>query len=106
MSPTLEQLIAALSPEKRAMLAAKLQPAIEPIAIVGIGCRLPGGASSPAAFWAMLCDGVDAVRDVPVDRWNVNDYYHPDPAAPGKMYTRWGGFLHDLDRFDARFFGI
>ena len=78
----------------------------EPIAIIGIGCRLPGGANSPAAFWRLLRDGVDAITEVPEDRWHVRAFYDPDPAKPGKTYTRWGGFIEGVDRFDAQFFGM
>jgi len=76
-----------------------------PIAIVGIGCRLPG-ASGPGQFWQLLCDGVDAIREVPPDRWNAGALYDPDPSVAGKMNTRWGGFLDSVDGFDADFFGI
>lgn len=78
----------------------------EPIAIVGIGCRFPGGASDPGAFWKMLCDGVDAVGEVPPDRWNIESFFHPEPDKPGKTNSRWGGFIEGIDRFDAGFFGI
>ena len=78
----------------------------EPIAIVGVACRFPGGASSPDRFWSLMENGVDAVREVPADRWNIKDYYHPDPAVSGKMITRHGGFLERIDCFDAEFFGI
>jgi amino acid adenylation domain-containing protein len=77
----------------------------EPIAIVGIGCRFPG-ARNPEAFWRLLRDGIDAITEVPSDRWDVNAFYDPDLHAPGKMTTRWGGFLEHIDRFDAAFFGI
>jgi acyl transferase domain-containing protein/acyl-CoA synthetase (AMP-forming)/AMP-acid ligase II/acyl carrier protein len=80
-------------------------PATEPIAIVGIGCRFPG-APNVQAFWRLLAGGVDAISEVPPDRWDVNALYHPDPAMPGKMITRWGGFLEQVDQFDASFFGI
>lgn len=79
--------------------------ASEPIAIVGLGCRFPG-AIDPGAFWQLLQNGVDAIREVPADRWNVEDLYDPDPEAPGKMYTRRAGFLDDIDLFDPQFFGI
>jgi microcystin synthetase protein McyG len=79
--------------------------ATEPIAIVGIACRFPG-ACDPAAFWKLLRDGVDVVREVPPDRWNVDAFYDADVSAPGKMTTRWGGFLDDVASFDAGFFGI
>ena len=78
----------------------------EPIAIVGIGCRFPGGANSPEVFWRLLCDGVDAITDIPADRPELRDLYDPTPGAPGKIVTREGGFLADLDRFDPYSFGI
>ncbi len=78
----------------------------EPLAIVGIGCRLPGGANDPTAFWNNLLAGKDAIRVVPEDRWNVDRYYDPNPQIPGKMITRWGGFIDNVEMFDARFFGI
>jgi acyl transferase domain-containing protein/acyl-CoA synthetase (AMP-forming)/AMP-acid ligase II/acyl carrier protein len=77
----------------------------EPIAIVGIGCRLPG-AEDPDAFWRMLRDGGDAITEVPADRWDRDAFYHPEPATPGRMNTRWGGFIPGVDQFDAQFFGI
>ena len=79
---------------------------IEPIAIIGIGCRMPGGVRSPDDLWKLLVDGVDAIREVPEDRWLLSAMYHPDPTKPGRMYTRCGGFLDHIDRFDAQFFGI
>jgi acyl transferase domain-containing protein len=78
----------------------------EPIAIIGIGCRFPGGANSPDAFWQLLADGVDAITEVPPDRWNLPAFHDHDPTKPGKTYSRWGGFLDNIDRFDAHFFGI
>ena len=77
----------------------------EPIAIIGIGCRFPG-ANDPGAFWQLLRDGVDTIREVPADRFDQHAFYDPDPAAPGKMNTRWGGFLGQVDQFDPHFFGI
>ena len=78
----------------------------EPIAIIGIGCRFPGDADSPEAFWKLLCDGVDAISEVPADRWNANTFYDPNRKKPGKIHSRCGGFIKDFDKFDARFFGI
>ena len=92
--------------QTQAKLAACERARSEPIAIIGVGCRFPGGGENPEAFWRLLCDGVDAVREVPPERWNIDDYYDADPTAPGKMNTRWGGFLPKVDQFDAEFFGI
>jgi acyl transferase domain-containing protein/acyl carrier protein len=78
----------------------------EPIAIVGIACRFPGGADDPGSFWKLLCDGVDATSEVPADRWDVNAYYDADPSKPGKTNVRRGGFLKRVDGFDPLFFGI
>src|SRR5262245_58213073 len=79
---------------------------VEPIAIVGIGCRLPGAVRNPDDLWNLLVGGVDAVVEVPQERWRLPATYHPDPGRPGRMNTRWGGFLDQVDRFDAQFFGI
>ena len=131
MSDTREQLadrLAALSPEQRALLAHKLQqqqgagaagpagaaPAPAPatvavdhgIAIVSAACRLPGGVRSPAQFWQMLLAGVDAVGEVPPDRWDGAALFSTDPDDAQRMNSRWGGFLDGIDRFDAAFFGI
>jgi len=80
-------------------------PAQEPIAIVGIGCRFPG-APSPAEYWALLRDGIDAVTEVPASRWDSRAVYHADPSVPGKTHSKWGGFLDRVDGFDPLFFGI
>src|SRR5882672_2641011 len=65
----------------------------EPIAIIGMGCHFPGGANSPEQYWQLLQTGRDAITEVPPDRWDVEAYYDPNPQAPGKSYSRWGGFL-------------
>jgi acyl transferase domain-containing protein/NADPH:quinone reductase-like Zn-dependent oxidoreductase/NADP-dependent 3-hydroxy acid dehydrogenase YdfG/acyl carrier protein/SAM-dependent methyltransferase len=78
----------------------------EPIAIIGLGCRFPGGANSPEQYWELLRQGKDAIIEVPPDRWNVDTYYSPNPKAPGKTVSRWGGFIDSIQMFDARFFGI
>jgi acyl transferase domain-containing protein/acyl-CoA synthetase (AMP-forming)/AMP-acid ligase II/glyoxylase-like metal-dependent hydrolase (beta-lactamase superfamily II)/acyl carrier protein len=77
----------------------------EPIAIVGIACRFPG-SDSPAAFWSLLRDGVDAVSEVPASRWNAARIFDADASQPGKTNSRWGGFLAQVDQFDPLFFGI
>ncbi|HEX4111431.1 MAG TPA: type I polyketide synthase [Stellaceae bacterium] len=76
-----------------------------PVAIVGVACRFPG-ADSLEEYWSLLKSGTDAVGTVPPDRWDVDFYYNPDQTRPGKIYTRAGGFLRQVDRFDAEFFGI
>ncbi|TDV56122.1 type I polyketide synthase [Actinophytocola oryzae] len=78
----------------------------EPIAVVGLGCRFPGGANDPQLYWTKLLDGLDGVREVPSDRWDASAYYDEDRAAAGKAYTRHGGFLDDIAGWDAAFFGL
>src|SRR5262249_21586635 len=77
-----------------------------PIAIVGIGCRFPGGGNDPESFWRLLAEGRNGIREVPPDRWSIDRYYHPDPGAVGTMVTKWGGFIDGLDAFDARFWSV
>jgi len=78
----------------------------EPIAIIGMSCHFPGGANTPEAFWQLLKSGKDAISEIPAERWEIDSFYDPDPDAPGKMYTRHGGFLENISGFDAQFFGI
>ncbi|WP_437310876.1 type I polyketide synthase [Sorangium sp. So ce388] len=114
MSKELYEKIASLPPKRLALLALELQAELdaqkraraEPIAIVGAGCRTPGGAGSPEALWELLHDGVDAITEVPRDRWDAGALYDPDPDRAGRTYARWGGFLGAVDAFDAAFFGI
>jgi len=86
--------------------AGGLRNGADRIAIVGLGCRMPGRVDGPDAFWRLLRDGVDAITEVPPDRWDIDRYYHPDPAHPGTIVTRHGGFVEAVYAFDAAFFGI
>ncbi len=107
-SPQLSQAQRALLAlkEMRAKLEKMQTEKSEPIAVVGIGCRFPKDADSPEDYWEMLKAGVSGIDEVPKDRWNLDEWYDPDPNAPGKMYTKWGGFYKSVDRFDPGFFGI
>lgn len=78
---------------------------MEAIAIIGMGCRFPG-APDLRAFWRLICDGGDAITEVPADRYNVDLVYDPRPGTPGKVMSRCGGFLEQVDQFDAAFFGL
>lgn len=104
-----------LSPLQKAALAVKEmrtklekmeRSQTEPIAIVGMGCRFPGGINSPAAFWEALSQGIDAITDIPENRWNVDAYYDNNPDIPGKSYSKRGGFIDKIDEFDGEFFGL
>ena len=92
--------------EMRAKLESIEQARREPLAIIGMGCRFPGGANSPEAFWQLLMDGVDAISEVPSNRWSADEIYASDFMQPGKANTRWGGFVDKVDEFDPAFFGI
>ena len=76
------------------------------IAIIGIGCRFPGGINHPDALWKLLVEGREAVSDVPPDRWNVDRFYDAEPGIAGKSIARRGGFVDGIDKFDPQFFGI
>jgi acyl transferase domain-containing protein/acyl-CoA synthetase (AMP-forming)/AMP-acid ligase II/acyl carrier protein len=84
---------------------ARAAAADEPIAIIGVGCRFPG-ADGPAAFWRLLSDGVDAISEIPPDRWDADAFYDPDPSVTGTAVTRRAGFVPGVDQFDFQFFGI
>ncbi len=77
----------------------------EPLAVVGIGCRLPGGVTSPDGLWEMLLNKTDCIVDVPEERWDVDVFYDPDPNKAGRIKSRQGGFIKGVDKFDAEFFG-
>ncbi len=100
-----------MSTLKLALLAAKVRQQsaavlrADPIAVVGLSCRVPG-AESPEAFWALLREARDATREVPPDRWDADAWFDADPSVPGKSITKRGGFLDRIDLFDADFFGI
>jgi acyl transferase domain-containing protein/acyl carrier protein len=104
--------IANMSSVKLALLAKQMRAQVEdvldaePIAIIGMGCRFPGGADNPAAYWELLKNKVDAVAEIPADRWDIDSLYDADFEKPGKMSTRWGGFISDVAGFDPTFFGI
>jgi myxalamid-type polyketide synthase MxaD len=110
-----DQRLESLSPDRQALVAprsleSKLTAADrsknEPIAIIGMGCRFPGGANDPQSLWRLLCDGVDTITEIPENRWDVEPLYDLDPRAAGCMTTRWGGFVENVDLFDAAFFNI
>jgi acyl transferase domain-containing protein len=91
----------------RARVEADERTRSEPIAVIGVGCRFPGGGNDPDAYWRLLRNGVDAVTEVPPTRWDVDAFFDADPDAPGKTYTRRGGFLDlPIETFDALFFNI
>lgn len=112
--PTPTDATAQLSPLKRAFLALEdaqsrlvvaQRAGREPIAVIGLGCRVPG-AANPAEFWELLRDGRDAMGQIPPDRFDIDAYFDPDPAAPGRIAVREAGFIGEVDRFDPGFFGI
>lgn len=101
----LERSLAAIENLKRQVDEARAKER-EPIAVVGMSCRFPGGADTPERYWELLQEGRSGITEVPKDRWDVDAYYDPDLSTPGTMYTRHGGFLGDLSGFDAPLFRI
>jgi polyketide synthase PksN len=104
-----DHLLESFAPPEPALVPAPAPRAAatsDAIAVIGVGCRFPGGADGPAAYWRLLAGGVDAISDVPAGRWDMGRYFDADPETPGTMYSRRGGFVADLERFDAHFFGI
>jgi len=97
-----DHLSADAEPDEGAEVSARSD---EPIAVVGMGCRFPG-APDPESLWSLLRDGVDAITEVPAERWDMDDWYDPAPGTAGRIASRHGGFLEDIDKFDADFFGI
>jgi phthiocerol/phenolphthiocerol synthesis type-I polyketide synthase D len=103
--------VSAMTSDQRTALTDRFEKAsriaaAEPVAVVGIGCRFPGGGVGPHAYWDFLANGGDAIGEVPADRWDADAFYDPDPSAPGRMASKWGAFLPDIAGFDADFFGI
>ena len=106
--------IAEFSPKRLLLLATELEERVRalearnhaPIAIIGVGCRFPGGIRNAEMYWELLSEGRDAITEVPSWRWDVDSLYDPDPHANGRIATRWGGFLESPELFDSSFFGI
>ncbi|MFP2958448.1 SDR family NAD(P)-dependent oxidoreductase [Myxococcus sp. 1LA] len=104
--PSALQRAALLVEKMQARLDAVERARTEPIAVIGMGCRFPGGAVDGPSYWRILRDGVDALREVPESRWDVQGYFDATRGMPGKMYGTRGGFIDDVEHFDAEFFGI
>ncbi|MGI9457271.1 MAG: type I polyketide synthase, partial [Aeoliella sp.] len=104
----LAQRMASLSPAQRKLLEQRMagkKPQAEPVAIIGMSCRF-AGARNLSDFWRVISEGIEAISEVPPDRWDIDELYDPTATQSGKMYTKWGGFVDDIDQFDPQFFGI
>ena len=77
-----------------------------PIAIIGIGCRYPGNVNGPESYWQLLQNKIDAISEIPKNRWSIEKFFHENPKAAGKSYSKWGGFLDNIDLFDPEPFAI
>ena len=104
-SDSLQRLLNSLKKARSQLENAERQKT-EPIVIIGMGFRFPGGVKDQETFWQLLHDSVDGITEIPKNRWDVDHYYDPNPDALGKIYTRYGGFLEQVDQFDPQFFGI
>ncbi|MFJ7041658.1 SDR family NAD(P)-dependent oxidoreductase, partial [Streptomyces rochei] len=103
----LDELFGAAEPAAVVPVAALPSVADDPVVIVGMACRYPGGVASPEDLWRVVSEGVDAVTEFPVNRgWDIDTLYNPDREASGTTYSKAGGFLHDAGAFDAEFFGM
>jgi acyl transferase domain-containing protein/acyl carrier protein len=87
-------------------LVPTIKTTLNPVAIIGMACRLPGGIDSPEQLWEALLRGDDLVTEIPEDRWDADEYYDPEPGSPGRSVCKWGAFLDDVAGFDPEFFGI
>lgn len=108
---TIYDRVSAMPGDKRDALTQQFDKAsriasAEPIAVVGMGCRFPGDANGPEGYWDFLTKGGDGISEIPADRWNADEFYDADQFAPGRMQSKWGGFLSDVSGFDADYFGI
>lgn len=88
------------------MIRKTVNPRNEPVAIIGIGCRYPGSANTPDAFWEILKNGVDCITETPTNRWDWSNFYSSNKDNAGKLNSKWGGYIDDFDKFDPLFFGI
>ena len=108
---TIYDRVSAMPGDKRDALTQQFDKAsrvasAEPIAVIGMGCRFPGGADGPDGYWNFLANGGNGISEIPADRWNADEFYDADQFAPGRMSSKWGGFLSDVSGFDADYFGI